>query len=85
MKKTRLNIYDDFASSQIDTAINEWIHNERDRKILHYKLIDGYTYERIAEIFDMSPRRIEKIVYGAEDRLFRHLEIVINKDIENPG
>ena len=77
MRKTRLDIYDDCANSQIDAAINEWIHSERDRRILHYKLVDGLTYERIAEIEDMSPRRIQNIVYASEDRLFRHLKIVM--------
>lgn len=76
MKKTRLDIYSDYANSQIDAAINEWIHSERDRRILHLKLVDGLTYEKIAEIMDMSPKRIQKIVWDAEDRLFRHLEIV---------
>ena len=76
MKKTRLDVYSDYANSQLDTAINEWIHSERDRRILHLKLIDGFTYERIAEIMDMSPKRIQKIVWSAEDRLFRHLELL---------
>lgn len=76
MKKTRLDIYSDYANSQIDAAINEWIHSERDRRILHLKLVDGLTYEKIAEIMDMSPKRIQKIVWDAEDRLFRHLEFV---------
>ena len=76
MKKTRLDIYSDYANSQIDAAINEWIHSERDRRILHLKLVDGLTYERIAEIMDMSQKRIQKIVWDAEDRLFRHLEFV---------
>ena len=76
MKKTRLDKYADFSNSQIDKAIEEWIHSERDRRILHYKLIDGMTYERIAEIEDMSPNRIQKIVYAAEDKLFKHLEFV---------
>lgn len=76
MKKTRLDIYSDYANSQIDAAINEWIHSERDRRILHLKLVDGLTYEKIAEIMDMSPKRIQKIVWDAEDRLFKHLEFV---------
>ena len=76
MKKTRLDIYSDYANSQIDAAINEWIHSERDRRILHLKLVDGLTYERIAEIMDMSPKRIQKIVWAAEDRLFKHLELI---------
>lgn len=73
MKKTRLGIYDSFSNSQIDAAINEWIHNERDRRILHLKLVDGMTYERIAEIMDMSPKRIQAIVYAAEHKLYKHL------------
>ena len=76
MKKTRLEIYDNLSNSQIDAAISEWIHSERDRRILHYKLVDGYSYERIAEIEDMSPKRIQQIVYNAEDRLFHHLDII---------
>ena len=75
MKKIRLDIYDDFSNSQIDAAINEWIKSERDRRVLHLKIIDGLTYERIAEIMDMSPKGIQKIVWKAEDKLFKHLEI----------
>lgn len=76
MKKTRLDIYSDFSNSQIDKAINEWIHSERDRRILHLKLVDGLTYEKIAELEDMSPKRIQKIVWTAEDKLFTHLELL---------
>lgn len=76
MKRTRLDVYAGFSNSQIDAAINEWIHSERDRRILHYKLVDGLTYERIAEIEDMSPKGIQKIVYDAEKQLFRHVEFV---------
>jgi len=75
MKKIRLDIYDDFSNSQIDAAINEWIKSERDRRVLHLKIIDGLTYERIAEIMDMSPKGIQKIVWKAEDKLFKHLEV----------
>ena len=72
MKRTRLNIYENYPNSLIENEINEWIHSERDRRILRYKLIDGYTYEHIAELEDMSPRRIQNIVYDAEHRLFRN-------------
>lgn len=49
-------------NSEIEKAISENIHSERDRKILRLKLIDGLTYERIAEIVEMSPRQIKNIV-----------------------
>ena len=76
VKKTRLDIYGDFPNSQIDAAIAEWIHSERDRRILHYKLVDDLSYEKIAELEDMSPRRIQDIVYDAEDKLYPHLEYI---------
>lgn len=64
---------EDISNSEIEKAINEWIHSERDRKILKRRLIDGICYEPLAAEFDMSVRRIKDIVYKAEARLFRHL------------
>ena len=49
-------------NSEIESRISEFIHSERNRNILRMKLIDGLTYERIAEIVDMSPRQISNIV-----------------------
>lgn len=52
----------DKSRSEWERIIDEWIFNERDRKILKRKLLDGITHERIAEEFDMSTRRIKAIV-----------------------
>lgn len=75
MKRTRLNPYDERASDAIDEAINQWIHKEKYRTVLHLKLVDGLTYEEVAERMDMSPKGVQKIVYKAEDILFKHLEL----------
>jgi len=64
---------DEISNSQIEKAIDEWIHSERDRRILKRRLIDGICYEPLAAEFDMSVRRIKEIVYKAEVRLFRHI------------
>jgi RNA polymerase sigma factor (sigma-70 family) len=48
--------------SEWERLIDEWIFNERDRKILKRRLLDGITYEKIAEEFDMSDRQIRAIV-----------------------
>ena len=48
--------------SETEKLINEWIFNERNRNILKRRLIDGITYERIAEEFDMSVSQIKRIV-----------------------
>ena len=63
----------EYSNSQIREVIAEWIHNERDRRILERRLIDGLTFERLAEEFDMSVRQMKTIVYKAQERLFRHI------------
>ena len=47
--------------------------DERDRKIIERRLIDGITFERLAEEFDMSVRQIKNIVYKSQEQLSRHL------------
>ena len=54
--------YVTLTNSQIAEIIGEHIHSERDRQILKMKLIDGLTYEKIAENVDMSPRYIRALV-----------------------
>ena len=50
------------TNSELDSRIAERIHSERDRRILRMRLIDGLTYERIAETVEMSPRYIRSLV-----------------------
>ena len=64
---------DDISNSEIEQAIDEWIHSERDRKILKRRLIDGICYEPLAWEFDMSVRQMKNIVSRAEEKLFKHL------------
>ena len=63
----------DYSRTEIETGINEWILNEKHRAILSRRLIDGRTYDALAEEFDMSPRQIKRIVYKCEETLFRHI------------
>lgn len=63
-----------YTNSQIRDLIAEYIHSERDRKILCRRLIDGITFERLAEEFDMSVRQIQNIVKKQESFLFKHLK-----------
>lgn len=68
-----MNNLDDVTNSEIEKAINEWIHSERDRKILKRRLIDGICYEPLADEMFMSVRQIKYIVSKAEAKLFKHL------------
>ena len=63
----------EYTNSQIREIIGEYIHNERDRKIMERRLIDGITFERIAEEFGLSVRRTKTIVYTCQVEIFRHI------------
>lgn len=62
-----------YTNSQIRALIDEWIHSDRDRQILSLRLINGFTFERIAELVDMSDKQVKRIVYRLQDQLFEHL------------
>jgi DNA-directed RNA polymerase specialized sigma24 family protein len=63
----------EYTNSQIRELIAEYIHSERDRRILERRLIDGITFERLAEEFDLSVRQTKTIVHRNESILFRKL------------
>lgn len=65
----------DISRSEWERLINEWIFNERDRKILKRRLLDGITHEKIAEEFDMSDRQIRTIVKKSIAKLSMKVKI----------
>ena len=66
----------DISKTDIVNAIEEWIvgqNAERNRKLMYRRLIDGITYERLAEEFDLSVTQTKSIVYKCEKRIFKHI------------
>ena len=63
----------EYTNSQIREIIGEYIHSERDRKIMERRLVDGITFERLAEEFDLSVRCVKTIVYRCQVEIFRHI------------
>lgn len=63
----------DLSVSEVEHLIDEWIFSERDRAILKRRLIDGITYEPLAEEFSMSVSQIKRIVKKQQAVIFRHL------------
>ena len=59
----------DIANSENDYLIDQWIRRERDRANLKDRLINGMTFERLAEKHDMSVRQTKNIVYKAMEKL----------------
>lgn len=63
----------EYTNSQIIAVIDEYIHSERDRRMLKRRLIDGLTYGQIAEEFNYSVRHTKYIIYKAQDKVFLHI------------
>jgi AraC-like DNA-binding protein len=59
--------------SEWNTLIDEWIFNKQHREMLKLNLLDGDTYEQIAEQLKMSPRHIARLIPKLKKQLYRHL------------
>lgn len=63
----------DISNSELNYLIDQWIRSERDRAILKDRLINGLTFERLAEKHDMSVRQTKNIVYRSMEKLVTRL------------
>lgn len=62
------------SRSEWENLIDEWIFNELHRAMLKRNLLDGRTYEQIAEQFDMSTRQVARLMPKLQERLFKHIK-----------
>ena len=62
----------EYTNTRIKALCDEYIHSERDRAILCRRLVDGITFERLAEEFELSPRQARTIVHRCESIIFKH-------------
>lgn len=63
---------DDLSRKEIEELIDQWIHNERNRKIMRRRLVDGVRFERLAEEFELSVTQVKNIVYKGRSRILQH-------------
>lgn len=64
----------DLSRSQWEVLIDEWIFNEEHRKMLKRNLLDGRTYEQLAEEFDCSRQKMAVLIPKLQDKLFRKIK-----------
>lgn len=64
----------EYSNSEIAHVIDEYIHSERDRKILKRRYIDGIHLEPLSEEFDLTPKQVRNIILKHEAVLFKHLK-----------
>ena len=62
------------SRSEWENLIDEYIFNEEHRAMLKRNLLDGRTYEQIAEQFDCSRDKVARLIPKLEDRLFRKIK-----------
>ena len=62
----------ELSRTQYEALIYEWIFSERDRAITRRKLLDGLTFEQLAEEFEISVLQAKRIVRKSEEILLRH-------------
>ena len=77
MENTR-NHDRDLSRTEIEFAIDEWIigkNAERDRKVLRRRLIDGVTFEKLAEEQELSVSQVKRIIWKNAEIIFRHLKM----------
>lgn len=63
----------DLSYTEWVRLIDEWILNERDRRLIKRRLLDGIGFEQLAEEFYLSVQRTKAIVYSAIDKISKHL------------
>lgn len=65
-----MNRFNNISNTQLTAIIEEWIKNERDRKLMKRRLIDGVSLERLAEEFELSPKQTYRITNKYYDYLY---------------
>ena len=64
----------EYTNTQIREIIAEHIHSERDRRILERRLIDGLTFEKLAEEQELSVSQVKRIVWKGSEIIFRNIK-----------
>lgn len=76
-RKMRVDMFDGKSRTEIEHTIDEWIvccsNAERNRQIMKRRYIDGLTFEKLSEEFDLSVMQTKNIVYSMNKLLERHI------------
>ena len=62
----------DLPKPQLLLLVEDYIYNARNKDIF-YKKLEGYTYEEIAEMYNLSTVRTKEIVKECLDKIAKHI------------
>ena len=57
-----------------EALIDEWIFNETHRAMIKRNLLDGRTYEQLAEEFELSSRQVASLIPKLQNQLFKRIK-----------
>ena len=63
----------EYTNSQIRELIAEHLHNQVDRKMVFDRLVNGLTFEKISEIYQLDVKTVRKRIHKSEEILFKHI------------
>ena len=61
------------SRTEWESLIDNWIHNERDRKMLKRRMLDGVCFEPLAEEFELSVNHCQARIKMAKEQLFKNI------------
>ena len=64
----------EYSNSHLREIVEEYVHDERARRIMVRKYADNLTIEKLAEEFDLSVSQIKRILKKYYFTVFKHFE-----------
>lgn len=64
----------DLSRTEWEKVIDEWIFDEQHRSMLKRNLLDGRTYEQLAEEFDCSRDKVARLIPRLQNQLFKKIK-----------
>ena len=63
-----------WTNSHFRETAAEYIHSERDRRLLERRFCDNRTVEQLSEEFDLSVSQVKRIIYRGGQIVFSMME-----------
>ena len=63
----------EYTNSLVRELIAEYIHNATDRKMVFERLVNGLTFEKIGDIYQLDVKTVRKRIHRCEEIIFKHI------------
>ena len=64
----------DLSRDEIVYLIQQFLFSRRDRSMTYDRLIEGMTYEELAEKYYLSVRQVKNIIHKCKESVFSHVD-----------